>query len=152
MVLLFVLLLLILVFAMAFSLAETWDQVRGRFIVIIAATALVITGALVGLRYWFTFSTGCVPNCTGANLVGRDLEDQVLSGANFVEANLSNANLAGAQSLNAQSFNEALWRHGTPGLQRAVDEERMLVAELALEAVEVLADEAGVVVWMEGPS
>ena len=101
MVLLFVLLLLILVFAMAFSLAETWDQVRGRFIVIIAATALVITGALVGLRYWFTFSTGCVPNCTGANLVGRDLEDQVLSGANFVEANLSNANLAGAQLVGA---------------------------------------------------
>jgi urea transport system substrate-binding protein len=101
MVLLFVLLLLILVFAMAFSLAETWDQMRGRFIVIIAATALVITGALVGLRYWFTFSTGCVPNCTGANLVGRDLEDQVLSGANFVEANLSGANLAGAQLVGA---------------------------------------------------
>lgn len=101
MVLLFVLLLLILVFAMAFSLAETWDQMRGRFIVIIAATALVITGALVGLRYWFTFSTGCVPNCTGANLVGRDLEDQVLNGANFVEANLSGANLAGAQLVGA---------------------------------------------------
>lgn len=101
MVILFPLLLLILIFVMAFSLAEMWDQVRSRFIVLTAVTLVVLVGALVGLRYWFTFSTGCVPECTGANLVGRDLEEQILNGANFVEANLSGANLAGAQLVGA---------------------------------------------------
>ncbi len=101
MVILFALLLLILVFAMAFSLAEMWDQVRGRFIIVSMVTVLVIAGTLLGLRYWFTFSTGCVPNCTGANLVGRNLAEQDLNGANFVEANLSGANLAGAQLVGA---------------------------------------------------
>lgn len=101
MVILFPLLLLILIFVMAFSLAEMWDQVRSRFIVLTAVTLVVLVGALVGLRYWFTFSTGCVPECTGANLVGRDLEEQELNGANFVEANLSGANLAGAQLVGA---------------------------------------------------
>jgi hypothetical protein len=33
------------------------------------------------------------------------------------------ANEAGAQSLNATSFNEALWRHGQPGLQASIAEE-----------------------------
>lgn len=94
-------LLLLLIFVMAFTLAEMWDQVRGRFMILAAVTVLVILGSLVGLRYWFTFSTGCVPNCTGANLVGRDLEEQDLNGANFVEANLSGANLAGAQLVGA---------------------------------------------------
>ncbi|MFZ4658741.1 MAG: pentapeptide repeat-containing protein, partial [Caldilineaceae bacterium] len=97
MAILFPLLLLFLVFAMAFTLAEMWDQVRQRFFIVVVTTLLVVMGALVGLRYWFTFSTGCVPNCTGANLVGRDLAEKVLNGANFVEANLSGANLAGAQ-------------------------------------------------------
>jgi len=101
MVILFPLLLLILIFVMAFSLAEMWDQVRSRFIVLTVVTLVVLVGALVGLRYWFTFSTGCVPECTGANLVGRDLEEQELNGANFVEANLSGANLAGAQLVGA---------------------------------------------------
>lgn len=101
MVILFALLLLILVFVMAFTLAEMWDQVRMRFIRLVAVTLLVLAGALFGLRYWFTFSTGCVPNCTGANLVGRALEEQDLNGANFVEANLSGANLARAQLVGA---------------------------------------------------
>jgi len=78
-----------------------WDQVRGRFMILAAVTLLVLMGVLVGLRYWFTFSTGCVPDCTGANLVGRDLADQDLNGANFVEANLSGANLTGAQLVGA---------------------------------------------------
>lgn len=101
MVLLFALLLLILVFVMAFTLVEMWEQVRTRFITIVVVTLLVFVGALFGLRYWFTFATGCVPHCTGANLVGRDLQDQDLNGANFVEANLSGANLAGAQLVGA---------------------------------------------------
>lgn len=96
---LYLLLLLLglgLIFGLAFTLAEHWEVVRRQLLMKVMILLIVISSGLWWLHYWMVSSIACIPDCVGASLVGRDLSDFILEGANFAEANLRDAVLTGA--------------------------------------------------------
>jgi urea transport system substrate-binding protein len=100
MIILFVLVFLILL-AIVFAFLEQWERMRTRMIIsgVLMLAALFAVMAL--FRYQLVHSTGCAPNCAGANLVGRDLSGMQLSDIDLVEANLSRADLSQAELMDS---------------------------------------------------
>lgn len=94
--LLFLLLGLVLIFGLAFTLAEHWEKVRRQLLTQIMILLILISSGLWWLHYWMVSSIACIPHCVGASLVGRDLSEFTLTDANFTEANLRDAVLTGA--------------------------------------------------------
>lgn len=94
--LIFLLLLMLLLFGLVFVLVEQWESLKHQLLLRLAVVLLVVGALLVGVRYWLVSAVGCIPDCVGASLVGRDLAGYDLNGANFIEANLSGATLASA--------------------------------------------------------
>lgn len=91
---------LILLFVLAI-LFLVWDQLRTRMLVAGVIIAIGLLGALGLVRYQFSNSTGCAPDCAGTNLVGRNFRGLHLDGTIFLEANLSRADLSDAQLVGA---------------------------------------------------
>ncbi|MBI1296944.1 transporter substrate-binding protein [bacterium] len=91
---------LILLFVLAI-LFLVWDQLRTRVLVAGVIIAIGLLGALGLVRYQFSNSTGCAPDCAGTNLVGRNFRGLHLDGTIFLEANLSRADLSDAQLVGA---------------------------------------------------
>lgn len=94
--LLFLLLGLVLIFGLAFTLAEHWEKVRRQLLMNIMILLIGVSSGLWWLHYWMVSSIACIPHCVGASLVGRDLSEFTLTDANFTEANLRDAVLTGA--------------------------------------------------------
>ncbi|MEZ4868204.1 MAG: urea ABC transporter substrate-binding protein [Caldilineaceae bacterium] len=94
--LLFLLLILLFLFGLAFVVAEQWDRVKYQLLGRVLVIVLVVGGALFGMRYWLVRSVACIPHCVGASLVGRDLSGFRLNNASFVDAKLNGATLAKA--------------------------------------------------------
>ncbi len=101
MFILLALVVLLFLFTLAFALLEQWDKMRGRVISIGVISVVLVVSALGVLRYRIAYSTGCTPNCAGANMVGRNLHGLKLDNVNFVEANLSSADLSQAHLIAA---------------------------------------------------
>lgn len=97
MFILLALILFLMLFALMFTLNEQWEKMRGRVIGVGLLSIALVVGTLFLLRYWIVNTTGCIPECAGINLVGRNLHGMKLNGANFVEANLSSVDLGQAQ-------------------------------------------------------
>lgn len=106
---------LLILFALAFALVDKWDQLKRqifiRLLVIIALVALAAYGA----RYYIAVGVSCLPDCVGANLVGRELGWLQLDNMNFVDANLNRANLAGGRLQNANFSGAVLVRANLEG-------------------------------------
>lgn len=94
--LLLLLLILYLLFGLAFTVAEQWEKIRRRLLTQLLIFLFLLGGALWGLRYWLVSSIACIPHCVGASLVGRDLSRFSLQDATFTEANLSGSVLTDA--------------------------------------------------------
>lgn len=63
---------------------------------------LVLIGvALYAFRYSLTRAIDCLPNCTGVNFVGRDLQERDFNNVNFVEAQMTRVNLSFANLANS---------------------------------------------------
>lgn len=88
---LFPLIVLLLIIALAFIMADTWGNVKWRVIRRLTIFTLLVSAVFGAARYWIILSVDCVPNCVGINLVARDMSGMRLNGANFVGANLTGA-------------------------------------------------------------
>lgn len=95
--LLLLLLVLFLLFGLAFVLVDQWEKLKYQLITRAIVALALLGGGLFLARYWLINSVGCLPECVGASLVGRDLSGLELDDATFVDANLSGALLTKAQ-------------------------------------------------------
>lgn len=105
--LLLALLVLILLFAIAFTLAENWGKMRTRLVITGTVLFTLALGIPFAIGYSLATYTGCVPNCVGASLVGRNFNGFELNDADFVEADLSGTDLTNSQ-LQRSDFSGAL--------------------------------------------
>lgn len=88
---------LLILFGLAFALVETWDQLKFQIIARLIVLVLFLSVVAFGVRYRIVNAVGCLPNCVGTNLVGRELGGLQLVEANFVGSNLSGADLSRAR-------------------------------------------------------
>ncbi len=98
---LLLLIVLAIVFALAFLLIDKWDHFKNQVISRLIIIVLLFGSTAFGLRHWIISSVGCVPNCVGDILVSRNLSGMRLQDAMFVDANMANAKFTGANLMNA---------------------------------------------------
>ena len=95
--LLFPLIALLLVFALAFALIDKWNQLKRQIILRLTLVIFLLGSAGFVARYYLITGVACLPTCIGINLVGRNLSGMTLNNANFVGSNLSGSDLSNAQ-------------------------------------------------------
>ena len=99
--LLFPLIILLGIVALAFVTAGAWGDVRQRVLVRLSVFVILVSVIFFAARYWIIIAVDCVPNCVGVNLVARDMSGMRLENANFVGANLTDGILRSANLTNA---------------------------------------------------
>ena len=95
--LLFPLIILLGIVALAFVTAGAWGDVRQRVLVRLSVFVILVSVISFAARYWIIIAVDCVPNCVGVNLVARDMSGMRLENANFVGANLTGAQFGKAR-------------------------------------------------------
>lgn len=88
---------LLILFGAAYALVEQWDRLKWFIILRLVAMIVLFGSAAYAMRYWLVIGATCLPDCVGANLVGREMRGARLNAANLVNANLSRTDLAKAQ-------------------------------------------------------
>ena len=109
------LLALSILFGMAYILVEQWDQLKWQMLVRAIITLVFFGAVAYGVRYWLVIGVSCLPDCVGANLVGRTMRGARLDGANLVNANLSRTDLAKAHLYGADLSGALLVRVNLEG-------------------------------------
>ncbi|MEZ4663368.1 MAG: transporter substrate-binding protein [Caldilineaceae bacterium] len=109
------LIILLFLFATAYALVDRWEQVKIQVFLRLIVALLMVAAIAYGFRYWIIFGVSCLPDCVGANLVGRELGGARLNGADLVNANLSRTNLAKAQLQGADLSGALLMRANLEG-------------------------------------
>jgi len=104
-----------LLFAVVYVLAEKWDEIKWQLYFRGIVVAVLLLAGAYGVRYWIVIGVSCLPDCVGANLVGRDLSKARLNNANFVNANLSRVDLSEAQLQNTDLSGALLMRANLEG-------------------------------------
>lgn len=88
---------LLLLFGVAYALVEQWDQQKWQIIMRAVGMILVLGVLAYGVYYWLVVGFTCLPDCVGANMVGRAMVGARLDGVNLVNANLSRTDLSKAR-------------------------------------------------------
>lgn len=90
-------LVLILLFVLAFVLAENWARLAKHIVITSTLALLLIGGVPLTAVYFLATNISCKPTCIGANLVGRNFHGVELNDVNFAESDLSGTDLAESQ-------------------------------------------------------
>ena len=97
----FILAILLILVVVAIAAADARDVAVSRLGWRIGFLLLLFVGAIFGFQIRLIRSINCMPNCTGVNFVGRDLDNRDLKGINLVEAQMARAKLSHADLQNA---------------------------------------------------
>lgn len=90
------LLAFVILFVLAYFFAEMWDEIKWQVIARVIIALIIFGLVAYGARYWIIVGVSCIPDCVGANLVGREMSGARLDGATLVNTNLSRTDLSKA--------------------------------------------------------